>query len=136
MTKGILKFWDEDGIPKLVEIQYKPGSTFCGGDCPIKRLYPSVEPVTGNPVCSILAKGYTSEVNNSGPFINKNTHYYFCSENIIVTATDLESEGDSFNRLKRVSLGDLIANVCPGRCVFMEDTSKCTEAHRKCPGCL
>lgn len=141
MTKGILKFWDENGNSKLVEIHYRPGFTCCG-DCPIRRLYPDFWSVTNSPTCSIRAREYGSDINNCGPFINGNAEYFFCSGVKIVAATEIRSEeveielGDSLNRQKKVSLGELIANVCPGRCIFMEDTSKCTKAHRKCPGCL
>lgn len=142
MTKGILKFRDKYGNAKIVEIHYLPGSTSCVEDCPIKHLYPDIGPLSGNPTCSILAQRYDARMNTGDRFIDRNCDFYFCSENTIVTAIEIESEeveiglGESINRQKKVSLGELIANVCPGRCVFMEDTSKCTEAHRKCPGCL
>lgn len=138
MERELLKFKDKDGIERVFEIHFEMGNCTECSVCPFK-VYPDIE--TRTSMCSILAKeNNTPHFLSNRPFIDPYGSF-FCSRNKIISALEISSGNrvkvvEDFKRQKKFSLGDLIDKVCPGRCVFMEDTSKCTEEYRKCPGCL
>ena len=133
MEMDLLEFKDVDGVEKASEIYYEDGFTDCSF-CPLSTLYPAT---TRTSTCSINAHKLNAHLAGNGPFVDFRGRF-FCSNNRIRKVKELASGvGEGFKRQKRkVSLGDLIAKVCPRRCVFMENTDKCTEEYRKCPGCL
>lgn len=132
----------KDGIEKVLEIHYEKGDCTGCFNCPLRELYPDTDLVTKTIPCSILAQGRIISISGGRPFIDP-WGIFFCSENKIISALEISSGdrvkfevGEEFKRQRKFSLGDLITKVCPGRCVFMENTDKCTEEYRKCPGCL
>lgn len=129
----LLEFKNKDGVEIALEIYYEGGFTDCS-KCPLSTFYPAM----GASTCSIRAHKLNAHLASNGPFIDFRGGFYFCSNNRIRKVKEIASGvGEEFKRQKRkVSLGDLIAKVCPGRCVFMENTDKCTKEYRKCPGCL
>jgi hypothetical protein len=143
MERELLKFIDKDGIERVLEIHFEMGNRTNCSDCPLSKLYPYIGPVTGTSTCSILAQGPCNAYFIGNRSFIDSYGSFFCSRNKIINAVEISSRdrvefevGEEFKRQRKVSLGDLIDKVCPGRCVLLENTARCTEEYRKCPGCL